>query len=95
MLEEVTAHASSVVTAPTCLIAFIDDGQSADAEEHGTERDEAEHDMELTGDLSALQVPVYTDSFKSHLVCSLPVPYVKDQRDMWHQRGVSFHLRAN
>lgn len=94
-MEEVTANASSVVTAPPCLIAFVDDttSNSSGDEQAGTEWRDA--DMELTSDLCALQVPVYTDSFRSHLICSLPVPYVKEQRDIWHQRGISFHLRSN
>ncbi|XP_023246189.1 cytoplasmic dynein 2 heavy chain 1 [Copidosoma floridanum] len=90
VLEEVTASASSVVTAPVCLIAFIE-------EDGGEYREESSEwgDVELTSELSALQVPVYTDSSRSRLVCSLPVPYVREKRNAWYQRGISFHLRTN
>ncbi|XP_058798637.1 cytoplasmic dynein 2 heavy chain 1 [Phymastichus coffea] len=86
ILDEVTANASSAITAPPCLIAFVDDIPDEND-------DESENDVELTSDLCALSVPVYTDSFKNHLICALPVPYTREQQDIWHQRGISFHLR--
>lgn len=86
MLEEVTANASSAITAPPCLIAFVEDIHDDNDDEDG------ENDVELTSELRALSVPVYTDSFRSHLICALPVPYTREQRNSWHQRGISFHL---
>ncbi|XP_011502016.1 PREDICTED: cytoplasmic dynein 2 heavy chain 1 [Ceratosolen solmsi marchali] len=95
ILEEVTANASSVVTAPDCLIAFIDEKHLRERDEESRGSEWSETDAVLTADLNTLQVPVYADSFRNHLVCSLPVPYINDQRDIWHQRGISFHLRTN
>ncbi|KAJ8675957.1 hypothetical protein QAD02_011743, partial [Eretmocerus hayati] len=94
VLEEVSVNSSSLMTAPSCLIAYADDDQSNDINREEGQSEWSGSDIELTSDLSALQVPVYTDSFRTHLICSLPVPYVKDQRDSWHQRGISFHLRS-
>lgn len=100
-MEEVTANASSAITAPSCLIAFVEDVEatkmSNDDEDQERDCDDewGDKDVELTVDLSALRVPVYADSFKRQFICSLPVPYVRDQRDSWHQRGISFHLRSN
>ncbi|CAB0033697.1 unnamed protein product [Trichogramma brassicae] len=86
VLEEVTASASSSLLVQNCSIAFVAVKDNGSAESRDDYDPWSDDDRELGNDLNALQVPVYTDAFKSRLVVSLPVPYIKDQKDIWHQR---------
>uniref|UniRef100_A0ABD2XKY5 Dynein heavy chain, cytoplasmic n=1 Tax=Trichogramma kaykai TaxID=54128 RepID=A0ABD2XKY5_9HYME len=86
VLEEVTASASSSLLVQNCSIAFVAVKDNESAESRDDYDPWSDDDRELGNDLNALEVPVYTDAFKSRLVVSLPVPYIKDQKDIWHQR---------
>ncbi|XP_066585667.1 cytoplasmic dynein 2 heavy chain 1 [Prorops nasuta] len=82
VLKDLEATAAPVVSAPECGICFM-----------GEENDQTAA-LEK-GDASYLSIPVYSNSHRDNLVCSLPISCPIEERDTWLRRGLAFHLRSS
>lgn len=76
-----------MIAAPACRIIYIP------LENNENEEARQSQDLEFE-DEEFLDVPVYVDSQRNVLICSLPVGCLKDERDVWLRRGIAFHLTS-
>ncbi|XP_029051229.2 cytoplasmic dynein 2 heavy chain 1 [Osmia bicornis bicornis] len=81
-LKDLDANAASVAAAPSCQIAFLPEDYS----ENNTY-------LENYNSEDTLNVPVYANSQREMLICSLPVECPREEHDNWLRRGVGFHLK--
>ncbi|KAK0158915.1 hypothetical protein PV328_009853 [Microctonus aethiopoides] len=81
-LNEVNADAAPVSNTPRCQIAYL-------PEEYETNllNDELNDDE--------IQIPVYSDSHRNNLICTLSVGCCKEDQGDWCRRGVIIHLESN
>ncbi|XP_051159645.1 cytoplasmic dynein 2 heavy chain 1 [Leptopilina boulardi] len=82
-LKQVTMDDAPVIAIPGCQIAYLP--------KENDENLEISEDLKLEDD-EFLNVPVYSDSQRNFLICSLPVGCPRDERDLWLRRGIFFHL---
>ncbi|XP_023289902.1 cytoplasmic dynein 2 heavy chain 1 [Orussus abietinus] len=81
-LKDLEAGAAPVAAAPPCRAAFL--------------LEEVAGENSATGGKApseVLQVPVYVDSKRTSVICSLPVGCPGSRRDVWLRRGVALHPR--
>ncbi|XP_017764042.1 PREDICTED: cytoplasmic dynein 2 heavy chain 1 [Eufriesea mexicana] len=90
ILTDLDANAASVVTAPSCQIAYLPEDYTEDMVLDKTTKDC------LGGNDSKdiLNIPVYATSQRDVLICSLPVGCPRDEHDNWLRRGIAFHLKV-
>ncbi|KZC10148.1 Cytoplasmic dynein 2 heavy chain 1 [Dufourea novaeangliae] len=87
-LKDLDANAASVAAAPSCQIAFLPETyteESAAANVMGDYVRNSEDDI--------LSIPVYANSQRDMLICSLPIRCRKEDQDDWLRRGVAFYLK--
>lgn len=88
-LKDVDANAASVATAPNCQIAFLPENYTGDKVRNKTvDGRSGSSDAE-----DILNVPVYANSQRDVLICSLPVGCPREEHSNWLRRGVAFHLK--
>ncbi|CAK9809936.1 Cytoplasmic dynein 2 heavy chain 1 [Anthophora quadrimaculata] len=89
-LTDLNANAAAVAAAPSCQIAFLPEDYT---ENSGVS--EAMGDC-LKGNDSegVLNIPVYANSQRDVLICSLPVECLREEHDNWLRRGVAFYLKS-
>ena len=76
------------MSVPGCQIAYLPLENLENLEEENSKRD-------LESENNWLEVPVYADSQRNLLICSLPVGCPEDERDTWLRRGIALHLRSS
>lgn len=86
-LKDLDANAAAIATAPTCQIAFLPENCSEDKA-----RDKIDYDLG-NGVKDIVNIPVYANSQRDALICSLPVGCLTEEHDNWLRRGVAFHLK--
>lgn len=91
ILKELAIDDAPVVAVPDCQIAYL---PSKNLENLTEENWKMDTDFESENN-NWLEVPVYTDSQRNLLICSLPVGCPEDERDIWLRRGIAFHLRSS
>lgn len=83
-LKDLDANAASIALAPTCQIAFLPENCTEDKA----------RDYHLGNDVKDIvNIPVYANSQRDALICSLPVGCLREEHDNWLRRGVAFHLK--
>ena len=91
VLKELSTDDAPIAAAPGCQIAYLPPDDVENVNEKWTREFE---DLDSEND-DWLEVPVYTDSQRDILICSLPVRCLKDERDTWLRRGIALHLRSS
>ncbi|XP_015119188.1 cytoplasmic dynein 2 heavy chain 1 [Diachasma alloeum] len=81
-LRELDSNAPPIVAAPCCQLSYVP-GET-DGDDTIYNRHSLKHQM--------LEIPVYCDSERNELICSLPVGCPSEDRDEWLRRGVTIHL---
>ncbi|XP_043507557.1 cytoplasmic dynein 2 heavy chain 1 [Frieseomelitta varia] len=89
VLKDLDANAASVATAPSCQIAFLPESYNDDQGRNKTLND----CLENRNPDDTLNVPVYANSQRDALICSLPVGCRREDHDDWLRRGIAFHLK--
>ncbi|XP_076387639.1 dynein cytoplasmic heavy chain beethoven [Megachile rotundata] len=89
VLRDLDANTASVIAAPSCQIAFLPEDYSEENASYKAMGDR----LGNYGAENTLNIPVYANSQREMLICSLPVGCPKEEHDNWLRRGVAFHLK--
>ncbi|XP_063978818.1 cytoplasmic dynein 2 heavy chain 1 [Diachasmimorpha longicaudata] len=81
-LHELDSNSPPIVAAPRCQLSYVP-GET-DEDDTIYNKHSLKHQM--------LEIPVYCDSQRNELICSLPVGCPSEDRDEWLRRGVIIHL---
>ncbi|XP_076621618.1 dynein cytoplasmic heavy chain beethoven [Colletes latitarsis] len=88
-LVDLDANAASVAAAPSCQIAFLPENCTRDSSDNKVMGDY----LRSNDSDDTLSIPVYANSQREILICSLPVKCHREEHDDWLRRGVAFHLK--
>lgn len=81
------AKAAPVLAAPRCQVAFVPGERSERKKNNRSMIDDEDEDEDC------LDIPIYANPNRDVFIFSLPVKYLRGEKDIWLRRGSAFHLK--